>query len=251
MLFAKMFDFNNMGWQEYLVVGGGGLVVLAIILYFLPSKGVKIPGIFAGIFGGLAAGAGIGMATLIGMGYEKPAKISDVAGMTSEEAEGMGQGGRGGAPQMNKGGGGMPQMKKGGPGGGQGKGGPGGAGKGKAGGTGGFTSSATARLTALITKLDILTKKPLTLELSADQKKHLQEQLNMLANNSAVDDAEANKRLEAILNIMQKDKDTLEAAGFNFSGQRPGGGAPAATGANPFKLGEPGQHLKALQDRLK
>jgi hypothetical protein len=141
--------------------------------------------------------------------------------------------------------GGMPPMAGGGMGGGKG-----GGGKGK----GGFTPSPKAQLTQLVGKLDVLTKKPLAVSLTPDQKKQATEILAGIEAKDALSDDEAKAKLDALLKLVEGQRDTLEAAGYRWpdaGGGRPGGGGMGGgPPPNPFKEGEPGAQLKSLQDTL-
>ena len=86
-------------WQQidlyrYLAYGGGGLVLLALILYFIPGGRLKIPGVIGGVLGGLAAGAGAGVLAMASMGYHweehGPEKGSDAVPATGPVGMGAG-----------------------------------------------------------------------------------------------------------------------------------------------------------------
>jgi hypothetical protein len=147
-------------------------------------------------------------------------------------------------------GGGPPGM--GGMGGGKG----GGRGGGKAGGKGGFGApNPKAQLGQLVAKLDTLTKKPLAVELTPEQKKQAKEILAGIEAKDELTDDEAKDRLDAILKVVEGQRETLEAAGYRWPGQggggRPGGGPPPPNPPpNPFKQGEPNQRLKSLEATL-
>jgi hypothetical protein len=111
-----------------------------------------------------------------------------------------------------------------------------------------------AQLAGIVGKLVHLTQKPLAVTLSDDKRAKLREQLAGLEVMDELNDEEAKKRLEAVLDIVKGDKDTLVAAGYRWpDGGGPGGGGPGGSGpppANPFKERENADHLKALQERL-
>jgi hypothetical protein len=139
----------------------------------------------------------------------------------------------------------------GGAGGGRAGGGPGGGGRG--GGAGGGGPSSRAQLVALVTKLEQLTSKPLSVNLNEEQQARLREELNGLDEKDELTDEEAKKRLDSILELVKGDKETLEAAGYRWPGQRGGGGGaqtPSSEVRNPFKAEDGGKHLKALRDQL-
>lgn len=134
---------------------------------------------------------------------------------------------------------------------GMGGGGKGGGGKGK----GGFTPSPKAQLTQLVSKLDVLTKKPLAVTLTPDQKKQAKEVLAGVEAQDVLSDDEAKAKLDALLKLVEGQRETLEAAGYRWPGAggggRPGGGGPPPPPPpNPFKEDEPNARLKSLQDTL-
>jgi hypothetical protein len=138
------------------------------------------------------------------------------------------------------------------PGGGGGGRGPGGGG----GGGGGRPPMSKVQLTALVSKLDQLMQKPLHIELTADQKKKVQDQLHGLSEKDEISDEEAKKRLDALLEVLKDKKETMEAAGYRWpAAGGPGGGGGFGGGggqmpANPFKEGDGNKHLKSLVGTL-
>jgi hypothetical protein len=140
---------------------------------------------------------------------------------------------------------------------GGGPGGPGGR-PGGPGGPGGFGgSNSKGQLVGLINKLEVLTQKPLVIQLDDDQQKKLAEQLKGLEGMEEVSEEEAKNRLEAILAIVKDNRETLEAAGYRWPGERPPGGGGGGFGGarpevpkNPFKEGDNNKHLKSLQELL-
>ena len=195
----------------------------------------RVPGVIVAGCLGLALGAGAGLAVMKSYGYhwtKEPAlEVSQ-----EEMANRMGKGG--------------PSADKGGP---KGKDGPGGGMPKAAGGPGGGGGAAArgpnpkTQLVGLITKLDQLTHKPLTIELTADQKKKVHEQLQGLSESDELSDDEAKKRLEALKEILGNNADVLEVAGFRFS---PPSGRPQQPPPNPFKDEETSKHLKSLETQL-
>jgi hypothetical protein len=192
----------------------------------IASKKVPIAFVTGIICLGLGIAGGIVAANFI----DKETKF-DNAG--NEDGGGDLKGGKGGAGG------------KGGFGGGKGGGGKGGGGKG--GGGGGFFGPKL-QLTTLVTKLDILTKKPLSVELTADQKKQLQEQLAGLDTNDTMSNEEAQAKLDAIAKIVESHRATLEAAGVFWPGG--GIGIPPKLPDNPLKEGAGNDHLKSLRTTL-
>jgi hypothetical protein len=106
--------------------------------------------------------------------------------------------------------------------------------------------SSRAQLVDLVVKLDLLTDKPLEVKLSEEQKSKIQEKLNELGEKEVLTEDDAKTTLDAILEIIKKDKGTLASAGFPPSppslGPRPY--------SNPFRESSNAEHLKALQARL-
>jgi hypothetical protein len=222
---------TNMSLYYYLALGGGVVVVLAIVLYFTPVSRLKIPGIFFGIVGGLGLGAALGVIAMAYYGYQLRAPEATGEGPPA----GMSPGG-GGPPNM------MAMMRGGMPGGG---GPPGMMG-------GGRGPNSKNQLASLITKLDVLTHQPLEVKLNAEQKKQMRAQLRKLDEQEELSEDEAKAKLTALLDLLKDQRPTLEAAGYRWPGQGGGGrgGRPAATLPNPFKDEQNGKHLKALQSQL-
>lgn len=130
------------------------------------------------------------------------------------------------------------------PGGGMAKGGgPPGAGK-----AGGFRGpSPKNQLVSLVSKLDLLTQKPLSVSLNEEQKKQVAERLKGLDALESLSDEDAKTRLDALLEVLKDHQETLEAAGYRWPGQpfsRP------ASVPNPFKDEKNAKALTALQERI-
>src|SRR5437868_8516975 len=64
-------------WQlyNYLIAGGIGVTVLALLLYLIPGLRLKMPAIIVSSLACLVAGLGLGMLVMVSMGYqlERPA----------------------------------------------------------------------------------------------------------------------------------------------------------------------------------
>ena len=123
------------------------------------------------------------------------------------------------------------------------------------GGGGGRPPTAKSQLASLVTKLDQLTRKPLTVSLNEEQRKKLREQLRGLDASEDLAEEDAKKRLDAILEIVQGDRESLEAVGYRWPGQRGGGGGGGGGGPqrerpNPFMDEQNGKHLKSLDKQL-
>src|SRR5215510_220054 len=157
-------DWTDLQVYHYIAIGGGGLAVLAILLYFVLPRGLKIPAGIISTVAALIGGVGIGVVGMAACGYEtKKTEVS--GGAVPEEMIAKMKGGIG--PK------GMAGMQMpGGFGGGKGKGGFGG---GK-----GFGPNSKNQLALLVTKLQQLTEKPLTISLTEKQREVLREQLKDL-----------------------------------------------------------------------
>jgi hypothetical protein len=190
-----------------------------------PQSGVgNVLAVVAGFLIGGAAGV-IGGAFYMGLfGYHwsPPPDAAASPGPAASSMMGMQPGGRGGPP--------------GGPGGPRGP-------------------SPKTQLSGLVSKLDVLTEKPLFVKLTDEQRKQVQEQLKGLADADEVSDDDAKARLDKLLDVLKDQKDTFEAAGYRWPGAGPGGpgGPPGGFGQpppNPFKTEANAGHLKALSERL-
>ena len=120
------------------------------------------------------------------------------------------------------------------------------------GGMGGLRGpSPKGQLAQLVSKLDVLTDKPLAVQLTTEQRKQIQEQLNGLADAKDLSDDEAKAKLDKILDVLKDQKDTMEKAGYRWPGG--GGGGPPPGGSappNPFTTDANAGHLKSLSERL-
>jgi hypothetical protein len=248
--------FAELSWKSevfyiYLAIGGVLLIALSLALNAVPNGRLKVPGVLVGIVGGLGAGVALGVVLLATQGYHwNP----DAQGQPSGPANMPGAGGGGGG-----GGGGTMAVYGGGAGGGGGRPGAGGAGGGRRGGGGpgggGRGPNYKAQLTSLVSKLDLLTEKPLTIHLSDEQRKQINAQLQGLADADALSDDQAKEKVEKLQEVLKGDQGSLEAVGYRWAGGRaapPSGAGPtqSAPPANPFKLGQNAQHLKALNERF-
>ena len=132
-------------------------------------------------------------------------------------------------------------MRGGGAGGGM----RGGGGRGGAMVSGPGGPSPKSQLVALVAKLDALTAKPLVVNLTEEQKTKIQAKLKDLGEKNDLSEEDAKSTLDAILQIIENDKETLAAAGFPPS---PPNGQTRSP--NPFRVEPNAEHLKALQTRL-
>ena len=247
-----MFEINwtNLQLYHYLAIGGGAVAVLALLLYFVMPKGLRIPAGVIGTVAGLVAGIGVGVIGMAASGYQfTKGDPTDDAGPPNAAA-----GPPGGMPVAGKG---FPAGMAGGapPGGGMAGGPPGGGmfgGKGgkAGGGKKGFGAvSDKAQLALLVAKLDQLTDNSLTLKLTPEQRTMIRDQLKDLPEQDEVSDEEAKKRLDAILDSLKEQRAVLEAAGYRWPGT-PFAMTPP-TPPNPFKDGPDSAKLNSLQEKLK
>src|SRR5262245_15102264 len=122
-------DWTNLQLYHYLAFGGGAVAVLALLLYFVMPKGVRIPAGVIGTVAGLVAGVGLGVIGMAASGYQLSKEITDGAPDAAAGPGGGPPGGMKGPPGGMMGGppgggmmGGPPGGMLGGKGGGKGKG---------------------------------------------------------------------------------------------------------------------------------
>jgi hypothetical protein len=145
-----------------------------------------------------------------------------------------------------------------GPKGVKGGGGGGGKGGGGGGGKGGGGPGPKVQLARLVNKLDVLTIRPLTVQLTPQQKQDIKKLLADLDANEELTDDEAKTKLDALMKLVEGQKDTLEAAGYIWPAGQGGGGGGGGMGGggvtppppNPFKTEPNAAHLKSLQATL-
>ncbi len=221
-------NWTELPFYYYLAIGGGVVIVLAVILYYTPVSRLKFPGILAAAVGGVAVGVGVGVVGMTYFGYRlPPSETAHATEQPAPEGDGLGKMGRPGLGGR--------------PGGGMGR--PGGGG-----GMGGMRPNSKNDLANLVTKLDVLTRKPLAVTLTDEQKQKVREHLAGLDKEDKLSEDEAKKRLDALLEIVKDQRDTLKSAGFRWPGE--GGGRGGFGGQNddrnPFKEGDNNEHLKSL-----
>ena len=85
--------------------------------------------------------------------------------------------------------------------------------------------------------------------MSDEQKKKIDEQIQGLDQAAKLEDTDAKKRLDALLEVVKDQRPVLEEAGYRWPGQG-GGFRPANPPPNPFKEDPNRQHLKSLEDQL-
>jgi hypothetical protein len=238
-------NWNNMQVWHWFAIGGGAVLLLGVILYFVPAGKLKVPAILTTAFGGLAAGISLGIIFMGLLGYAPLAP--NAAGDDTQQAPDAG----GGPPAKGKGGGMM------GGGGGM-MGGGGGAPKGK-GGPGGFSlppSPPTPRvnLVVLVDFLDKVVDTPVALSLTADDRKAIAKELEGLDAAAEFSNDVASAKLQALQSILEKNRKSMEAVGYRWVTDGKRAPAPKETLAkdspNPFKEGAPSEHLKSLMERL-
>ena len=109
---------------------------------------------------------------------------------------------------------------------------------------------AKVQLSQLVSKLEVLTRKPLAVELTPDQKKQVRELLAGLEGADELSEADAKAKLDGILKLVETHRETLEAAGYRWPGAPGGGGMQGGPAANPFKSGDAADRLKSLRATL-
>jgi hypothetical protein len=257
---------DNLPFYYYVIGASIGLVLVAIVLYFIPGGKIKVPAIAGCTLASLLAGFGAGVVVMIGFGYhwesEAVAKASASAAPAGEGQPGTGGGGPGG-------------MAKGGPGGGGEFAKKGGAEKKDNGSKakkdaekkdsgGGMMAGMQAmgqasmgnfrptppkdQLVSLVVKLDLLTSQTPLVKFTDDQKAKIREKLSGLEAKDEIKDDEAVATLVDLLDIVEGERKSLEMVGFKFPGA--GGDIPRPGSPNPFKIKVNADHLKTLQERL-
>lgn len=242
-MLEDLMNWEQWEWFHWLMAGGGAVAIVALVLYFAAPR-LSLPAGIASTLAAFAFGVGAGAVGLTALGYEQRHS-------PSRDADAEPDAGGKGPP---KGMGGMPPGGMGGPGG---MAGPGGMmGKGGGGFGGGFGGkgkgkgpSPKTQLAALVTKLEQLTDKNLTLTFSEDERQALLKNLADLPKLEELEDKVAEERLKALLAVVEKQRGTLEAAGYRWPEPQ---GLPMTPPPppNPFAGGADQQRLLALQATL-
>ncbi len=229
------FDWNNLQLFHYIAIGGGVVLVLALLLYLLPASTrdkMRVPGIVVGIIGGIAVGSAAGAVGLAR--YGEPKRPAEAA---AGAAAGVASGGPGAMMAPGFGG-------PGGPGGGPGR--PGRGGPGGPVGFGGGPPDHKVQLGNLVDRVIILALKPPTFTLTDEQKKQALAQLDGLEKPDELSQEEAEKRLEALQKVLEGQSDSLRKISTGGPGRGGPGGRPP-TPPNPFKEEKKAQELKELR----
>ncbi len=181
----------------------------------------------------LAAGAGVGV---LAMTYLGPSSLPEETAVT--DPGGMMGGAPGGPP------GGMMGGAPGGAPGGMMGGAPGGAPGGMGGG--GRGPSAKNQLAALVTKLDLVTRGALTVELAPAERQAVAEQIRGLEALEELTDDDAQQRIDLLLESLAGHKSMLISAGYRWPDS--GGSRPSSDKPNPFADEAQASSLKSLQE---
>lgn len=228
-----------MSFTSVLLIVSGLVAIIALTTYaFVPVTKVRVPTIVLSTLGGLGTGVALGMVLMIFYGDSLQTSVASESSSAERLAEALKN--PTGPPMPGGGGGGGGQRAGGTPKVAGGAGGGGGMGR---------APSPKNQLATLVTKLDQLTNKSLVLELTAEQKTKVRELLRGLGEMKDLSADEAKSRLDAILEVVKAQRETLEAAGYRWPGAG-GGFAIAQEVPNPFAQGKTRDHLDLLQGSL-
>jgi hypothetical protein len=204
---------------HYAAIGGGVVIFLALLLYFL--VGSKVPGVVVGVLGGLVAGLGLGAILMVAYGH------------TLDRSQDGGRAAQG-APPPGKTYGKFPAAQDGKtpdkPAGKKGPKGP----------------TPTQQLVELLSKLDMLTGKQPRITLSPEQKKAMLEKLEEV-NKKDFDDVNAISVLSILLDNLKHDRAILEDVGFRWPPEFLGSQPPPRPPQVPIAENP---HLLAVRKRL-
>jgi hypothetical protein len=107
-----------------------------------------------------------------------------------------------------------------------------------------------AQLTQLVGKLDVLTREPLSVRLSPQEKQKVKEVLTGIEGPDALTEEDAKAKMDALHAALEGHKDTFVAAGYPWPAPFR---IPGATPPNPYKAGplsEDVKHLNSLRGTL-
>jgi hypothetical protein len=227
-------DWNNLQVWQYGALIGGAVTLIGLVVYFLPIRRAKVPGNVLTAVGAGALGLAVGVVWMAGFGYSMNGPESTPSGEVPTPKDAAGPA----AAAKTKGG--------------QGKGGfaKGGAPKG-----GNNPPTPRTQLASLVTTLDTLVDRPITLTLTPEDRAAIAERLKGLDAADEIKEDDAKARLEAILKVLEKDRKALEAVGYRWpspdaKGPPKGGFGGPKDSPNPFSGGTAKEHLKSLQERL-
>ncbi len=215
------FDFKNMEIYRWFIIGGGGLAVLSVLLYFVKGSRIRVSAFFACFIGCLVLGFGVGVITLGAVGYNwnKKEEISEAGAAPPDGPKNDGPG--------------MPKK--------------GGFGKGDNRKKGGV--NVKTQLATLVAKLNLLTESPLSVALNDERKKKIGDLLESLGATETLDDKDAAKALLALQEIIESDRKTMEAVGYVWFSDSADSVA-AKDGPNPFAKDDNRSALAALLKRV-
>jgi hypothetical protein len=227
-MFATL-DWKAPEFYHYLAIAGAVVAVLSVAVYAVPGSKLKVPGVILGILGGVALGAAAGVIFMGWVGYQL---TEPPPAMPNGPPPGMGGmngvfAARGSSADL----------------------------------AAAFGSNPKNRLANLVSKLDVLSEKPLTARLSDEQKKQVEDQLKGLADADELTEDAAKAKLDKLHETLKGQKEALEAVGYRWPEGEGGGGRGTGFGgpmggagpppANPFKSGPNADHLKAVNERLR
>jgi hypothetical protein len=111
------------------------------------------------------------------------------------------------------------------------------------------------QLVNLVNALDTVVDKPVSVNLSPEDRAAIAKELEGLDSASEIKEDDAKAKLEAIQKILEKNnRKAMETVGYRWAaepkGGPPKGGFPKDSPPNPFKDGSPAEHLKSLMERL-
>lgn len=73
--------------HHWLAIGGGLVVVIAVLVYFLAKPGLRVPATIGGAAGGIALGTAVGIAVMMAIGYTWTKPVAAQEGRAIPRAE--------------------------------------------------------------------------------------------------------------------------------------------------------------------